>query len=99
MTTYDDVDEGVVSNGVPCKDRDSGRAAAPAIAPAGVEVELPTDCVTEVEVMNPIGVACARFSLTDRYLRKIRRIELHGRNLSEFQEPRQRRGKLRSVVK
>jgi hypothetical protein len=71
MTTYDDVDEGVASNGVPCKDRDNGRAAAPAIAPAGVEVELPTECATGVEVMNPRDVPGVRFSLTDRYLRRI----------------------------
>jgi hypothetical protein len=70
MTTYDDVDEGVASNGVPCKDRDNGRATAPAIAPAGVEVELPTECAIEV-VMNPIGAAGVRFSLTDRYLRRV----------------------------
>jgi hypothetical protein len=70
MTTYDDVDEGVASKGVPCKDRDSGRAAAPAIAPAGVDVELPTEGVTAVEGTNPIGVPTVRFSLTDRYLRE-----------------------------
>lgn len=71
MTTYDDVDEGVASNGVPCRDRDNGRAAAPAIAPAGVEVELPTECATEVEVMKPMGAADVRFSLADRYLRRV----------------------------
>jgi len=71
MTTYDDVEEGVASNGVPCRDRDNGRAAAPAIAPAGVEVELPTECATELEVMNPMGAADVRFSLADRYLRRV----------------------------
>ena len=71
MTTYDDVDEGVASSGVPCRDRDSGRAAAPAIAPAGVEVELPTECATEVELMNPMGAADVRFSLADRYLQRV----------------------------
>jgi hypothetical protein len=71
MTTYDDVDEGVASNGVPCRDRDNGRAAAPAIALAGVEAELPAECVTEVEVMNPMGVAGVLFSLPDRNLRRV----------------------------
>ena len=70
MTTYDDVEEGVASNGVPCRDRDNGRAAAPAIAPAGVEVELPTECAPEA-VMNPMGAADVRFSLADRYLRRV----------------------------
>lgn len=69
MTTYDDVDEGVASRGVPCNDKDRGRAAAPAIAPAGVEVELPTEGVIAVEGRNPIGVPTVRFSLTDLYLR------------------------------
>jgi len=68
MTTYDDVDEGVASKGVPCKDSDSGSAAAPAIALAGVEVELPTECAAAVEDTNPIGVPAGLFSLTDRYL-------------------------------
>jgi hypothetical protein len=71
MTTYDDVDEGVASNGVPCRDRDNGRAAAPAMALAGEEAELPADCATEVEVMNPMGVAGVLFSLPDRNLRRI----------------------------
>jgi hypothetical protein len=70
MTTYDDVDEGVASKGVPCKDNDNGRAAAPAIASAGVEVELPTEGVIALEGRNPIGVPTVRFSLTDRYLRE-----------------------------
>jgi len=71
MTTYDDVEEGVASNGVPCRDRDNGRAAAPAIAPAGVEVVFPTDCATAVEVMNPMVAADVRLSLADRYLRRV----------------------------
>jgi hypothetical protein len=71
MTTYDDVDEGVASKGVPCKDNDSGRAAAPAIAPAGVEVELPPEGDNALDGRNPIGVPNVRFSLTDRYLRGI----------------------------
>jgi hypothetical protein len=72
MTTHDDVDEGVASKGVPCRDKDNGRAAAPAIAPAGVEVELPAEGVIAAEDKNPIGVPTVRFSLTDRYLRKNR---------------------------
>jgi predicted aconitase len=71
MTTYDDVDEGVASSGVPCRDRDNGRAAAPAMALAGVEVELPVECATAVEVMNPMGVAGVLFSLPDRNLRRV----------------------------
>jgi hypothetical protein len=71
MTMYDDdVDEGVASKGVPCRDRDRGSAAAPAIAPAGVEIVLLTECAAAVEGTSPTGVPAGRLSLTDRYLRQ-----------------------------
>jgi hypothetical protein len=71
MTMYDDdVDEGVASKGVPCRDRDRGRAAAPAIAPAGVEIVLLTEWTAALEGVSPTGVPVGRFSLTDLYLRQ-----------------------------
>lgn len=71
MTMYeDDVDEGVASKGVPCRDKDRGRAAAPAIAPAGVEIVFLEEWAAAVE--GATGVPAGRLSLTDRYLHQKR---------------------------
>ena len=59
----------MASKGVPWRDKDRGRAAAPAMAPAGVDVALPTDVAVAVEV-KPKVAPVGRFSLTDRYLQK-----------------------------
>lgn len=66
------MEDGVASKGIPCKDNDSGKAAAPAMAPVGVEVLIPTGDVTAAGDTKPIGVPAGRFSLTDLYLRRIR---------------------------
>ena len=57
----------MASKGVPCRESDRGKAAAPAMALAGPEEELPIDVAVAVDV-KPMDVAVGRFSLTDRYL-------------------------------